>query len=395
MAQVSSYMPSMSSNFLAATRSSHKVTAKADVYYGGSLVATVPLVSGTINVDRTADNCRSGTAIVGDPAFAPVFVNSPLAPYGAELRIYYGIVYDSGFTEWVPLGVFTLDETDCEDSTGNLPQITFYDRSKSIQRCNFRGPASWAGMDARAAIKMLVTLPLPAAKVIFDPSLGSITQNIPGGTVWTNEDGDRWKAIQTMCAWLGAEGRFGWDGNFYVVPVPSLIGVSSPVPVWTFDAGDNGVMVQALRGTLRAGCYNFVYVEGVSNTNAASPVGHAWDSDPRSPTFWGVTRNSGDTTNVQPFGPTVLFVQNDQLLTTATCNAYATTQLSNVLGLARSLDFTAVPMPGLDAGDIVKVVYKSGLYEYHLMDSFTVPLGTTDSFIGTTRTQTYQLSAGT
>lgn len=392
-------MSTLSTEMLAASRSSHHITAKADVYYAGAFVTTISFVTGSINVDRTADNCRSGTAIVADQSFAPTFINSPLAPYGVELDIKYGFEFDSGLVEWVPMGWYTLEETDAEDSTGNLPQLTFYDRSKCIQRCNFRGPGNYAGEDVRHCITRLVHEPLPHVNVIFDPLLGSTTQKIPGGTVFQPGDSSRWQAIQTLCSWLNAEGRFGVDGNFYITPVPTLIGVSSPVSVWTMDAGDNGVMVQALRGTARTGCYNYVYVQGVVNSNAASPIGVAYDSDPRSPTYWGTTATSGDgghgVNGQQPFGPSVLYIQNDQLLTTAQCNAYAATQLADVLGLARSLTFTAAPMPGLDPGDIVKVVYKSGAYEYHTIDSYSIGLGTDVSFTGTTRTYTYQVSGNT
>lgn len=396
---ISSMMPTLSPEFLAASKGSHTVTARADVYYAGGFVTSVPLVSGTVNVDRTSDNCRSGTAIVGDPSFAPTFVNSPLAPYGAELRLQYGLTLDSGLTEWVQLGVFTLDETDCEDSTGDLPELTFYDRSKVLQRCNFRGDGNWGGMGVRACITQLVQNPFPKdkniPKVIFDPALGSTDQKIPGGTLFASGDGSRWQTTQLLCGWLNAEGRFGADGNFYVMPISTLIGVASPVAVWEFDAGVGGTLIQAKRGIARTGCYNFVWCQGVVNQNAPSPVGWAFDTDPRSPTFWGTHRNDGDTKYVQPFGPSVLYVQNDQLLTSAACTAYAQQQLSQVLGLARSLDFTAAPMPGLEAGDIVKVTYKNGQYEYHLLDQFSIPLGTGGNFTGTTRTQTYQISGGT
>lgn len=390
--QISSYVSNLTTDQIAAFRASHKVTAKAEVYFQGQYVTDVPIVTGQITVDRTADNCRSGGLTVGDPSFAPTFVNSPLAPYGCELKIYSGLVYDSGAaTTWIPLGIFTLDDVECEDSTGDLPELTFYDRSKVLQRANFRGPISRGGYDVRTLLGHMIQDVMPYAAVYIDSSL-TATPKVPGGTIFSGDDGGRWTAIQQLCSWLGGEGRFGYDGNFYVVPVPTLIGVSSPSAVWTFDAGDGGVLVQAKRGISRAGCYNFVTCTGNSSGgNGPVPFGTAHDSDPRSPTYW-----SGDVyPTLSAFGSNVLNVSNDQLTTNAECAAYAQQTLNNVLGLARSLNFTAVPAPFLDAGDIVKVVYKDGLYEYHLLDSFSVPLGSDGQFTGTTRTQTYQYSGGT
>lgn len=511
--QISSYMNSglLSAAYSTAVRESHAITARADVWYGGHYVQTLPIVAGTIQVDRTAQNCRSGTCTIGDPTFFPTYITSPISPFGTELHIYSGLVYGSGSTEWIPVGVFTIEDVNAEDSTGGLPVVDFYDRSKIIQRAQFYYPHDRSGWDAKYLTIRLINDVCPQAKVIFDPSI-TYTKKLPGGTIFTE---DRWAAVQSCCALLGAEGRFGWDGNFYVVPIPNLLGAiaseasnvasgrpvtasstyssrypataavdtsystrwvsannadpqwiyvdlgspqalgqiviywdyqqfasnyliqvsndlvtwttiysnangtggwetinvvgtgryvrifgqkrkhptlyggysiselkiyltggipSQPPAVWNFNAGEGGVLVSAKRGVARTGVANFISVTGKSNGVNQTPVGYAWDSDSRSPTFWGFTQNSGE---LQPslFGSNVVNLQNDLLTTPAECTAYATAQLGQYLGMARSLDFTAVPNPALDAGDVVTVVYRNGAREFHIMDSFQLPLG--------------------
>lgn len=513
--QISSYMNSgaLTDRYATAIRESHRVIAKGEIWYDGVLTQTVPIVSGTVTVDRTAQNCRSGTCVIGDPSFFPTFITSPLSPFGAEMKIFSGIEYGSNQTEWVPLGVFTIEDCYAEDSTGGLPTVDFFDRSRVIQRANFYYPHDYSGREVRSLITTLVQDACgKGIKIIIDEAM-TYNKHVPGGTVFTE---DRWAAVQTCCALIGGEGRFGWDGNFYVVPIPNLLGgdfinialnqpvaassfsfnqfrpsmavdgtvatrwnaddsdnhawisvdfgsvqpinevaltwgnshttsynmqysldnthwftfytnsnsfagsqvigtadfattpgqvisgrylrincitkyggdgyphsifeiavrstaVNSPPSVWEFNAGPGGVLVSAKRGVSRTGVANFISVTGKANGANQTPVGYAWDSDSRSPTFWGAGQTTGET-HKTPFGQNVVNLSNDLLTTSDECLAYAVSQLGHYLGMARSLDFTAIPNPAIDAGDVVRITYKNGNSEYHIMDAFTIPL---------------------
>jgi hypothetical protein len=399
---LSSYMPYVSSTFATAIRQTFTATVKADVYYAGQYVATVPVADGQITVDRTADNVRQGTITIADPSFFPTFVNSPLAPFGAELHISYGLQYITGKIEWIPLGVFVIDTVNAEDAVdattgsllGDAPVVSFFDRSKIIQWAQFRTPISRGGWDVKALLNSLIVNVCPSAKVIWDPSITG-SKRVPGGTIF---DTDRWGAVQTCAGYFGAEGRFGWDGNFYVVPIPTLQAkvISGAVPAWTFNAGSNGVLIEAERGVTREGVGNYVSVQGSATGSGATPYGGAWDADPRSPTYWG-----GDSApNLSIFGANVIRLSNSLLTTQAEVNSYAQAQLGNYLGLARSLSFTSLPNPALDGGDLIEVVYKGGQSELHILDSYTLSFSVDQSrsagiaFTGRTRTLTYQLSAG-
>ncbi|WP_181799329.1 DUF5047 domain-containing protein [Kitasatospora acidiphila] len=378
----------------------------ADLYYSQALVLSgLPIVDGSITVDRTSKTRRSGTVTIGDPKFFPTFANSPLAPYGAELNIKWGIAYPDGTTESVSLGWFRIEDVDQEtapgQSNGGLPIVQFFDRSQAVDVASFLDPIDRGGWAVKSLITNLIQNVVPYAGVSISSGLADGT--VPGGVTF---DGSRWDAVTACAGYLLADAYFDVSGNLAVVPVPSL-SQSTPASaaVWTMDASTpaaiaagaspTGVLVSAKRTVSRAGVYNAVSAYGATTGSAAPPTGYAADTDPRSPTYFGPSPNYGNPSTSSAFGAQLYRYQNNLLTTSAQCQAAAQTQLQNFLGLARSLSFTVCPNPALEAGDIIKVIYPDGRTELHLLDSFTIPLGPSAQFSGSTRTLTYQLSGGT
>ncbi len=228
--------------------------------------------------------------------------------------------------------------------------------------------------------------------MLIDPTLTDYT--LPGGSVF---DSERWDAVQTIAAGMGAEAYFDVYGNVVVVKIPELTqGMTAADAVWIVDAGESGVLVSAKRGVTRTGVFNAVAAQGVStNGNGAPPIGFAADTDPRSPTYWGpASALPYGPYTVTPFGQSVFRYTNNLLTTSGQCQTAAAGQLANFLGLARSLSWESAPNPGLDGGDIILAEYLSGQSELHLVDRLTVPLGAGQKFGGSTRTLTYQSSGG-
>lgn len=396
----------VSQKFLTALRGSYSPIAVVDVYYGQQkVVSDIPVVDGSITVDRTSKTRRSGSITIGDPTFFPIFANSPLAPYGAELNIRWGIKYLDGSQEMISLGWVRIEDVEQETApsqgSGLLPIVTFYDRSQAVEAAGFLDPIDRSGWEVKSLLTHLIQDVVPYAGVSFSSGLTSGT--VPGGTVF---DSSRWDAVSACAGYLNAEAYFDVNGNAAVVPVPSL-SQSTPASaaVWTMDASTpaaiaagasaSGVLVAAKRKVSRNGVYNCVAVYGTSTGSGTPPTGYACDTDPRSPTYFGPSPNGGDPSRQSAFGAAVFRYQNNLLTTSAMCAAAAQTQLKNLLGLARSLSFTVCPNPALEAGDIIQVIYPDGKTELHILDSFTIPLGPSSTFTGSTRTLTYQLSGGT
>ncbi len=374
-----------------ALRRSHVSVSTVEVWYDGDYLVTLPVTSGSVSIDRTAATRRQCTLTIGAPSFVPLYVASPLAPYGAELRVYQGVRFMAGDTEEVPLGVFRIQDVDWDEAGGSLPTVKAFDRSRSMQDAKLLMPYDASGRTAKSVMTKLVS-DVMVCDILIDPTLTDYV--LPGGSVF---DSERWDAVQTIAAGMGAEAFYDVNGTFVVARIPALTqGMSQSLAVWTVDAGETGVLVSAQRGVTRTGVYNAVAAQGVAaDTEGAPPVGFAADTDSRSPAYWGPASALpyGPYTRT-PFGQSTLRYTNNLLTTTAQCTTAAQGQLANSLGLARSLSFGCVPNPALDGGDIILVKYLSGQSELHLIDKLTVPVGAGGTFGGSTRTLTYQSSGG-
>ena len=360
---------------------------EADVYYVGNFITTLPLSGGSITVDRTAHIRRTCTVTVASPSFIPLFAASALAPYGTELRIKMGIKYPSGAVEMVQLGIFEIYSVSWTDGDGSIPTITGYDYGKKIDDAQFAHAIDRSGRDAFSLLTELIQNIIPTDVLIDDDLLN---YNLPGGSVFDNS---RWDCIQTICDPMGAEGFFDVFGNFIVQPVPSVSSDTTDDDIaWTVDTGPTGVLVSASRTVTRDGVYNFVTALGSSTTDTGPPpIGYAADTDPTSPTYWGPASSVPDGPFVNtPFGFVTLRYENSAMTTSAQCTAAAKAQLSQVLGVQRTLDFSSAPNPTLDGGDIVKVVFANGKSEYHLLDQISIDLNAS-SFSAQTRSTIGQL----
>lgn len=375
-----------------ALRRSFRLKTTVDVWYDGNYVTTLPVNDGRVSIDRTAATRRDMEITIPDPTFVPLYANSPLAPYGAELRVFSGIQFMDGSSEQVPLGVFRIESVDWDDAQGAAPKVQGYDRSKAVIDAKFLMPYDASGRSAMAVIAALVT-DVVACDVLFDPTLSDYA--LPGGSVF---DSERWDAVQSIAAGMAAEAYFDVYGNCVVTRIPSITqDTPHASAVWTVDHGENGVLVSAQRGVTRSGVYNAVAATGATaDTEGAPPVGFAADTDPRSPTYWGpASALPYGPYEPTPFGQAVYRYSNNLLTDAQQCETAAQGQLANFLGLARSLDFTCVPNPALDGGDLILVKYPNGQEEIHLIDRLEIPIGPGTDFGGSTRTLTWQSSGGT
>ena len=372
----------VSGRFLDAIRGGqYRLVLQADVYYSGNYVTTIPLTGGSVTIDRTAHVRRSCSVTIGNPAFIPLFTASALSPYGSELRIYMGIEYPSEVFDLVPMGIFEVYSITWDEQSGSLPTVTGYDYGKKIDDAVLAHAVDRSGYDAMNLLAAFIQNEVEA-DLIIDSTLQ--TYNLPGGT---SMDGNRWDLIQQVLDPMGAEGFFDVHGNFIVQPVPSVTAATTDDDVdWTIDCGADGVLVSAQHTISREGVYNFVTATGTStNDTGDPPIGYAADTNPTSPTYWGPSSSIPNGPFIfTPFGDVVLRYENSNMTTNAQCAAAAQAQLAGVIGVNKSLDLSAIPNPALDAGDIVKVVYQDGRFEYHLIDTINIDL-TGSSMTATTR----------
>lgn len=339
-------MRSVSPGFLAALRTSTTMVARAYVRAAGATTWTeVGLVGHSITADRGAV-CRYS----GQVQLHPDTDRDLIQPYGALLRIREGLVIPGGGEELVDRGTMRIDDVD-EEADGTLT-VQCYGREKSIEEARFTEPHLVEGNSAVQEISSLLSVAVPITEVaVFTDQDAVVPRSI--------YERERWKAIDgddaSLARAIGCEVYCDASGTFVIADVPTI----DDPPVWTVDAGENGVLVGWSRRTSREGVYNVVvaYADRTSGDDAPLPRAVAQDNNPRSATYVG-----GPFLPVPRFAPSPLYLTNQQ------ADLGARSILANSLGLTRSLSFQTVPNPALEPGDVVEVRLDDGTIERHLID---------------------------
>jgi hypothetical protein len=342
-----------SDRFLAALTESHTVVTEVVLFRADGEVETLEHTGGSVSVDRKSASRRTCTVTIADPALIPRTITDRLSTYGARLRISRGIQFDDGATEFIPLGVFRLD-----DVGGDVDQGPVTLSGKSLEAVvgddRFTAPHRTSGT-AVGGITALITRSIPDAEIV-----STATDVAVGPRTWDIE-GDPWAAIVELGTAIGAEVYCDADGVFRIAELPDLLAVD---PAWTISAGEGGAYISADRGMNLDGVYNAVLARGENTESGVAPVSAlATDNDPTSPTYWG-----------GPFGHRPAFYSSATLVTTNQCTAAANLRLRAARAPNASADITSLPNPALEPGDVIRVLYPDGSAELHQVSSFTVPL---------------------
>ena len=296
----------------------------------------LPVAAGSrITIDSSSKVRRQLDLRLSDPRLNPRDPSSPLAPYGTELVVQYGIRYLAG-TEYVPVGVFRLDEARGGIAGGEVA-ITAPDRSRAIADAEFLTPrASSVGLTIPLQIAELVREVLPGADVL--DLIGSVA--VTPRVIWER---DRWGAIETLATSIGGEVLFDPQGRFVIRPVPS----PSALPSWWLQIGPSGTIIKGESLISRIGVRNAVVARGERADDALPVFAIAYDDDPGSPTWWD-----------GPFGQAPLIWESPLLTTTKQARDAAHGLLERYRAAIRELSLEMVPQPLLEPGDVVAVQYQ-------------------------------------
>lgn len=348
-----------------------------DVYYnslttglnnGTKIFSDIPLNNYSIRVDRRSENRRSGSVQLANPDLLELLKDeagaSALKPYGAEYVIRTGFEYADGSTEFVPLGVFTSDNTKWQEGSPTI-ELDLFDRSKSIQRAIVPQTFNYSGLQALQIIEENLQIIIPTVDLIVHEDIIGI--RFPGGTTY---QGDRWGGIQKQADSMGGEVYFDLEGQPHLDPIPYL-DVDTPVHQadWKVDTGENGVLIKVDRNISRTDTYNMIVVMGnPPDGNSAQPWALAEDLDPNSPTY-----------RYGAFGVQIKEIQRNDITSASQCAIVAHAELRNSRGLYKSLSMECLSNPALDVGDIISVHFLDGSIEMHMVDSLTITQGSSMS----------------
>lgn len=343
----------VSERFLPRLAESHTPVTQVQLFLTDGSVVNLEVTGGSVTVDRSQAIRRTCTVTIADPSLIPRTPADQLATYGARLRIARGVDYGDGTQELVPLGVFRLDSVS-GDATFGPVTLAGKDLSAVVADDKFTAPTTATGTVV-GAITALIQRSLPTADVI------STIVDTPIGSRAFDVEADPWAGAQEIASAAGAEVYANADGTFVIATLPDLL---TTTPVWAVEATEGGVYVSGSRAMTSDNVFNGVLARGENTADNVAPVSYlATDSDPNSPTYWG-----------GPFGRRPTFYSSSTLISTGACAAAANLKLAAARAPNATGDFSALPNPALEPGDVLRVTHPDGSKELHQAASFSVPL---------------------
>jgi len=303
---------------------------------GETVMAGIPVEGGSVVRDRNA--AQHGRLSLDLPAneLAPLDPGSALGPAGYELRVNRGFTYPDGTTELVPVGVFAIQDSTV-DGLDLTTHIEAVDRSQRVADARLENDAHpTAGVDLTVTAASFVQQVIPDIVVVSE----SPSEATPAGVIYPAQT-DRWEIVQNIATDIGYEIYFDGVGNLILRSEPDL---TTESPVWVVDEGPTGVLVSVSLAWSRRPSYNKAIVTGTNTEFGVTYTGSAVDDSPSSPSYY-----SGR------FGPKPYFHFSPTVASDAAAANAARAILRRVQGVAMSLDFSAIPMPALEPGDVVVV----------------------------------------
>lgn len=346
-------MYEVSDRFLQRLAESHTVATRVQLFLTDGQVADLAHTGGSVTVDRGQSIRRTCTVTGCDVSLIPRSPSDQLATYGARLRLARGVDYGDGTSELVPLGVFRLDAVDGDLGQGPVT-LQGKDLSAIVADDRFTAPYTATGTVV-SAVTALVVRSIPDAAVITDTVDAAI------GRRTFDVEGDPWAAVQEIAAVAGAVVYPNADGVFVIAALPDLL---TTEPVWAVEATEGGVYISGTRAMTSDNVFNGVLARGENTADNVAPVSYlATDNDPNSPTYWG-----------GPFGRRPMFYSSSTLITLGACTQAATLKLAAAKSPNAGGNFSSLPNPALEAGDVLRVLHEDGTRELHQVAAFTVPL---------------------
>ncbi|MCX3064197.1 DUF5047 domain-containing protein [Streptomyces beihaiensis] len=350
----------MSAEALAIVQRGFTMAVRAESWLDGELLADdIPVADGSEDRDRSLNVPERVTLTVPrrdrGVDWDPRTVDHPLAAYGQQLRIDYGVDLGGGQTEWINRGWFLITDTSTD---GNTVSVTAQGLLSLVDEAKFVAPFQPSSSDTLVSIcRALVE---PALTVTIDGTLTD--RSVPLGMQW---DDDRLGALtEVLDAWP-ADARVTEDGYLLIEPLTdtgtSVLDVT--------DDPSTGTVVQWRGAATRDGAFNVVVAQG-ELSDGTQIQGTAYDTDSNSPYRIG-----------GPFSPLpVPYTMSSPLLTSVTeCRSAASTTLARLRRTAyRKLDISMVPHPGLVTGDYVTVTGAGLTGSLCVIETMSLPYSTSE-----------------
>lgn len=332
------------------------------------------ILDGTAEIRGTLQLDTPGTLGQDGPLAFPRGRNQLLAPYGNEIFVRRGVDL-GGEILWFPLGYYRINVPEQPDADDGPIRISGSDRMATIVDSRLLEPRVFEPGDTVADVfAELVGEIYPDFTVAFDDDSGLVTL---GRQLVIEES--RYQGLYDLVTGLGK--IFYWDrsGVLQVTAAPDPEQI-----VWEVNAGLMGVQTNAARRISREGVPNAVVVTGEGPDENIPIRAVAVDSNPNSPTHF-----SGR------FGRIPRFFHSPILTVQGAAEKAAVGMLQRAIGLPYNVDLASVVNPALDPFQAIRVRYKNGDRDKHLVETVTIPLeAATGMRIGTREQTLVSISTG-
>lgn len=382
--------------FQTAIRGSHQVVSRVRVVEPGQIGTNLlgrdlNIIAGSVTLDSSADIRGSLDLDLAEPWPQGTTVND-IVPYGTELQVSRGISTGNGQIIRVPLGIYRVIDVEQDEAPFENLHIVARDRMSLVQESDllfpsYISPTMTYGQVVTRFIHGDTTLPgiFPTSVTIVWDDVSSVTGmnktlGRAGGAV---VERDRFGFLDDLLKGLGKIWYFDYQG---------ILQIKTPVttqqdPVFSVNAGKNGVLVKVDRSLTRTGACSAVVVTGEAFDDVRPPRGVAYDNNPLSPTWF-----NGPFGMVPKFLTSSTIKGNTAVESDAMAQRAAEVELAKSRGLPYAVNFEMIPNPSLEPYDTIEVVYPLDLRtdphtrrENHVLEQVQIGLGADEGMLGKTR----------
>lgn len=356
-----SVQPFATTRFTEAVRYSHRAITRAELITPSGERFMLPVVDGSMTIDRRNQVWRTADLTVGLDAVGTVERSGidALNVVGSDLAIHAGIFYENDRIELVQIARLRVETFERRLSSASI-QIAARDYASMLDEHPIT-PAftnQLRNLSLAAAVGLLIEDSIPFTM----PGMGTklvVDDNIPGWFVPSDATFDGDGRLDTITRWCEAAGVYFLNLPNGAFNLRSK--TTSDASVLTVSDGEGGVLVDANEAFSRLELYNAVNVTFDTPEGSSAPVrAFVVDDDPVSPTFWG-----------GPFGRRVKEISDVPARTEAEAIAAATAKLNEAKGINRGLRITGIRYPTLVPGDSIDVELPGESSETHVIESVT------------------------
>jgi len=275
-------------------------------------------------------------------------------------RLEFAVSLDASQDEYIPLGVFTLNDTEISDSPeGLVLELSGTDLSRKVARNRWEQTyVVYPGSNYGDVIMRIIRNRLPGTQFNF-ASTDKVTPLLFFGEQSSN---DAWQDAQDLALAIGHELYFDPYGVCTLRPEPDP---AIDSPVWELEDLVNPTILSLTRRVTDENTYNRIVVIG-EGSGLDEPVrGVATDEDPASPTYI-----------LGPYGTVTQIIRSSMVLTNIQAQDAARAALLRNKGMTEAIEMDIIPMAALEPGDILVVNRSRSKVEgQFIIDSMQIPLG--------------------